>query len=359
MRIKFTYQMKTVLVVVICAVALVTCSKNSASSNDGAEEEDSRFAEVFSRAGNIDGLLSLVISKDEVIIGEKYLHGGDPNRSHDVRSVTKSFTSALVGIAIDKGYLESVDQTLGEFISRPNNPEEYDPRIWDITIHQLLSMTSGLEWRELGGRSEFSTWSNSSNQVEYVLQQPFESNPGDTFNYNSGASHLVSVILSKATRKNTVDFAKEHLFDPIGIGEREWLSDNMEYNFGGHGLKIIPRDMIKFGTLYLNGGMVENTQVISNIWINESNAEKIPTELHESFPFPQYGYFWWLRPGPNVFGDIYIANGWGGQFIVIVPDHNLVVAATSIWSGIGSENADNQWGRIINLILSDVIPAAL
>jgi CubicO group peptidase (beta-lactamase class C family) len=356
---KLNYQFKITLIIILCAVVLVTCSKNSTSGNNGAEEEDSRFAEVFSRAGNIDGLLSLVISKDEVIIGERYMHGGGPNRPHDVKSVTKSFTSALVGIAIDKGYLESVDQTLGGFISRPNNLEEYDPRIWDITIHQLLSMTCGLEWFEIGPRSEFSSWINSLNQVEYILHKPFVSNPGERFNYSDGAAHLVSVILSKATRKNTVDFAKEHLFDPIGIGEREWLTDKTEYNYGGVGLKVTPRDMIKFGTLYLNGGVVENTQVISNEWIVRSTTPKIHTELDESGPFSQYGYYWWLGSGANNIGNICIANGYGGQFIVIVPDHNLVVVATSNWSGIGRDSAQNQWNRVINLVLNDAIPAAL
>ena len=343
----------------LCIIFLLSCSRNSLSSNNGFETEDSIFSDAFTSASSISGLTSLVISNNNTLIGEKYLHGGGPNIPHDVRSVTKSFTSALVGIAIKEGFLESVDQTLGEFISRPNNPEDYDPRIWDITIHQLLSMTCGLEWFEIGPRSEFSEWANSLNQLEYILHKPFISEPGEKFNYSDGAAHLLSIILSRATNKNTVDFAQQYLFDPIGIGEREWLTDKIEYNYGGVGLKVTPQDMIKLGLLYLNDGMFENVQVISEEWISESTTFKIYTELDDSGPFSQYGYYWWLGPGPNNAGNICIANGYGGQFIVIVPDHNLVVAATSNWSGIGRDNAQNQWNRVINLILNEVIPAAL
>jgi len=314
--------------------------------------DNAKIDAAYAKASQFANLKSLVISHNHAIIKEAYFNGGSATGRHDVRSVTKSVISLLVAIAIDKSFLKSTDQTLGEFL---------DPTIYTfsaeksaIKIKHLLSMTSGFEWEELQSVSGYNNWITSENQVQYLLNKPLVNVPGEYFTYNSAALHLLSVILTKATGMPTKDFALKFLFEPLGIVEIDWQTDKQGFYNGGAGLKITPLDMIKIGDLVLNEGVYAEKTIISAHNINQIFVSKIGTNntmLYGS----NYGLGWWMDT--NAKGRYFFANGYGGQFIVIFPDLKLVVVATNQWSGITGTVNSEQWTRTLNLILTEIVPA--
>ena len=153
---------------------------------------------------------------------------------------------------------------------------------------------------------------------------------------------------------NTKDFAMKYLFEPLGIKEIEWETDNQEFNNGGSGLEITPYDMVKIGQLMLNGGVFNGKTIVSQDYITQSMQSKISTQNTMMFS-SDYGYCWWL--GQNEKGNYAFANGYGGQFIVVVPNLNVIVVATNDWSGIGATTANSQWNQTMDIILNLIIPA--
>ena len=315
-----------------------------------AVDTTASLEEVFSNAEQFPNLKSLIVYKDKSIIKEKYFHNGGADSDHDVRSVTKSVMSTLIGIAIDKGFIQSEDQKIGEFLEPLVG--NIDSSKANIKIRDLLSMSGGFYGNELASPSEYNNWISAPDQLLYTLNQSLVSQPGQTFYYNSGASHLLSAILTQATGMSSYNFAQQYLFQPLGISEHNWNTDNRGFNNGAAGLSLTPHDMLKIGILYLNGGMYDNTQIVSQAWINKATTVKITTG--NIIPFSsEYGYLWWN--GRIYSHNYFFANGWGGQFIVVVPDISLVVVASNEWSGIPSTTANEQWYNTLNLIINEII----
>jgi CubicO group peptidase (beta-lactamase class C family) len=313
--------------------------------------DSAQLAAAYALAGQIDGMKSLLVERNGVIVAEYYFDGDGPEDLHDVRSVTKSFSSALIGIAINKGYIENVDETLADYLG--SVIENLDEERGAITIHQLLTMSCGLEWSEIGDYSEFNAWVTSPDQINYILAKPFVTPPGMVFNYSDGAAHLVSVVLEEASGMSAQEFSYEYLFKPLEIEPRPWLSDNRGYSYGGVGLFVSPRDMIKLGRLYLEDGKFKGQDVVPAEWIITSTQNHIHT--NNAVPYgPNYGYFWWVTEVQSY--HAYFANGYGGQFIFNLPDLNLVVVATCKWRNTGGQ-ADTNWYNIISLIVNNIIPA--
>lgn len=338
--------------VAVCSCILIISCSTPELIDQNSQIDSVQLNEAFSQALHIGNLISLVVFQNEGIVKEEYYGSGDAVIPHDVRSVTKSVIGILVGIAIDKGYLQSKEQTIGTFI----NPlvENLGEEKANITIEHLLTMSSGFEWDELVSVSGYNSWISSANQIQYLCEKPLISPPGQTFTYNSAALHLLSVILTRASGINTLDFAQQYLFDPLGSGEREWQMDHQDYYNGGAGLKITPHDMIKIGQLILDRGEYKGKRIVSSQWINQLMSTKIQT--NNAVPFgPGYGYCWWT--GSNSKGNYVFANGWGGQFIVVVPNSRLIVVATNQWSGVDTSTANDQWYRTLNLILTRILPA--
>jgi len=194
----------------------------------------------------------------------------------------------------------------------------------------------------------------SDDHVQYVLDKPLIDAPGTRFAYSDGMAHLLSVVLTEATGQHTDEFAAEHLFDPIGIGERTWLRGNRGYNFGGVRLHLSLRDMWTFGELYLNGGIASGRQIVPAEWIERSTRSHISTDGYSPFG-PEYGYLWWIGEGaPNQF---FFANGYGGQFIVVVPEARLVVATQCQPSGFTRDEAEVHWYEILSTVVEGIIAA--
>jgi CubicO group peptidase (beta-lactamase class C family) len=340
------------LLLVFLVGGLASCSKHATEPAAEPEVNGEKIDEAYSVARQIGNLKSLVLWHDGSILREEYFGTGGANNAHDVRSVTKSVTGLLVGIALDKGYIQSIDQPIGDYLSPidPNMPSDKA----NIRIRHLLTMSGGFLCNELAVPSEYSDWAGAANQVQYILDRPRIAQPGQVFAYNSGALHLLSVIVSRATGRETQDFAQEALFDPLGIRERKWETDHQGYNNGAAGLEITPRDMVKIGQLVLNHGEYQGRRIVSSEWIDQMTRTQISTNnavLYGS----GYGYCWWT--GQNEKGSYAFAMGWGGQFIVVVPNSNLIVVATNEWQGVTTSVAGDQWTRTINLIMTGILPA--
>ena len=309
---------------------------------------------AFDEFKTVDGALSLIVCRDGTIVAEEYTnyksYGADSIKS--IMSVTKTFTGVLVGLAIEKGFIESVNDPISKYLTGivtfPDNTKA------NITIDQLLKMSFGHSWNGTSSSSLYSTWASTPDHLQYIIDLPLVSTPGTLFNYSDGASHLLSVIITEATGINTLDFAKTYLFDPIGITKLKWPKDDKEYPNGAAGLQIMPTDMVKFGNLILNKGMYNGNQIVPERWINTMTTTKISTNNNVLYG-PEYGYQIWL--GTETGHRYYMAMGWGGQFIIIVPDLQLVVTATCWTSGLDWQQAGEHWSSIIKIIIEKIFPA--
>jgi CubicO group peptidase (beta-lactamase class C family) len=273
--------------------------------------------------------------------------------------VTKSFTSALIGIAIDKGHIESIDQKVLDFFPE-YTPDVHDPLKRGMTIRHLLTMTAGFRWRT-GARAQeqlVDRLRRSPDWVKFILDLPTEARSVGKFRYNSAASHLLSAIITRATGQCAEDFAAEHLFAPIGMRlpdpERQhtfsrgdvflsraggWPKDPQGNSTGGWGMVLRPRDMARFGYLYLNRGRWDGAQIIPETWVADSIT------MHT----PGYGYQWWLREMNGVF--VFSADGRGGHHIFVVPEKDLVVVVASKQVG--------RWRNRLPLMEEYVLPGVV
>lgn len=329
-----------------------SCTKEN-STNPVEPVNNTKLEAAFSQAGGMSNLKSLVVSHNGTIIKEAYFNGGGANITHDVRSVTKSVIAILTGIAIEKGLIQSTEQPIDSFI-RPLVPDLTTEK-GHIQIGHLLSMSSGFEWAELNSDFGYSSWATAENQVQYLFAKPLTSTPGQTFTYNSAALHILSVIISRKANMQILDYANIHFFERLEMGGRNWLVDKQGYNNGGAGLELTPGEMIKIGNLILDKGEYIGRRIVSQEWIDRMTTQKIALSANTMNYASGYGYAWWTGSGSK--GNYFFANGYGGQFIVVVPGLKLVVVATNKWSGITSFAADQQWLATINLIMSDILSA--
>ncbi len=274
---------------------------------------------------NIHGLL---VVRNGYTVLEVYYPPYGPNTRHGTASVGKSFTGALVGLAVREGYIESVDQKVADFF--PDHSDwQNDPLKQTMTIEHLLTMTSGLDWPESAasyssGRNIMNQMMRSADWVGFVLDRPMAATPGTTFNYSSGVSHLLSAIVEEATGIRTLSFTREYLFEPLGISRVSWITDPRGTAFGAGGIRLTPRDMAKFGQLYLQGGVWGGKQILPAEWVEASIAPQVNAHGAASY----YGYQWWVRGS-----GIYAAHGYRGKRIFVVPDLEMVVAVTADLSG--------------------------
>jgi CubicO group peptidase (beta-lactamase class C family) len=307
--------------------------------------------DAFSIAGQDANLRCLIVYKDNQIIKERYFHLGDSSSTLDVRSVTKSVMATLIGIAIDKDSIPSEDQMIGNYL-RPL-VGTIDSSKANIKIRDVLSMTSGLSGNDLVDGSGYTNWENAQNQLNYILSRPMVNVPGQVFAYNNGAAHLTSAVLTQASKMSTLQFAKQYFLQLLGIPDRSWLKDKQGIYNGAEGLYLTPYDMLKIGQLYLGNGVFNGVRVVSEDWIKKATTVKVATDVNKTFA-PGYGYFWWL--GMKDSHAFYFANGFGGQFIVVVPDLNLIIVATNNWANVAMETANQQWTSTLDVIINKIIP---
>jgi len=297
--------------------------RTSTPESQGMDSAKLLIADGFIR-DRLPDAFSLLVVKNGYLVFEKYYAWGSPEKYAVVHSVTKSVISALIGIALDKGYLHSVDQKMIEFFPEYDT-DELDPRIKEITLKHILTMSAGFMWNDRG--PSMREWYTSPNWAKFSLQLPLQNNPGTVFNYNSSISHLLSIILSKSTKTSTLDFARQNLFEPLGIQSAFWHQGPQGYHIGGFGLALSARDLAKFGFLYLNNGYWNGQSIVPERWVAESTAPQIQAVGHPLYGRFGYGYQWWVKEvdGCSSF------RAWGrrGQFAAVIPQLDLVIAVTS------------------------------
>lgn len=303
---------------------------------------------------------SVVIYKNGTIPFEAYFEPYSPGVSHNMKSTSKGVISALVGIALQEGFIESLDDSVLSYLP---DYETTDGGKADITVRDLLTMSSGLEWNENDLNSMY-TFFVSRRIVGRVLDQPLVDEPGARFNYNTGLTHLLSAIISEASGMSTRQFAEEHLFEPLGIRNVQWAIDRDGYHIGGSELFLTPRAMTKFGVMYLNGGEYAGTQIVPEDWVRTSTTSQVEGSFHGTQI--EYGYLWWTDIENRLFTyleneTVFLAMGVRGQRILVHRDLDMVVVITAdqrdesqcdilirdfIVPAI-SENDDNRRGQVL------------
>jgi CubicO group peptidase (beta-lactamase class C family) len=299
---------------------------------------------------------SISIYRNGYLVADYYFNPLYPkNTKHVIHSVTKSIMSALIGIAIDQGYIENVDVPYVNFFPEKQDSIK-DEKMKEITLQDLLSMETGIRSRDFAlyqweGIFEMQ---KSDDWVAYVMGLPVDVGPGERFDYSNMSSFLLSAIIEETTGMDTLDFVRKNLFGPLGIEDVQWEWSPQGYAIGYARMWLKPEDMAKFGLLYLHKGEWDGEQVIPAAWVEESvtphafpkNYVKIldangeedqklttfnwrKTNIIQSFS-DGYGYQWWLDKDGS-----YSAVGVGGQHIMVVPEGNLVVVVTNASSGMG------------------------
>ena len=301
------------------------------------------WAAARAAAAQLPRLHSLLVSHRGELTFEYYARGHRTTSLANIKSASKSIISTLIGIAIDRGLIPSVDEPIVRwFPELKNDPDWRKPT---ITVSHLLSMQSGLASTSGG---EYGRWVTSGNWVRYALTRPMVSDPGTSMEYSTGTSHVLSAILTKASGKPTHQFASEMLARPLGITLARWTRDPQGIYFGGNEMLMTPRQMIRLGELYLNRGRVGRQQVISSAWIDTSCTPRTQSRWDGD---REYGYGWWIQE----FGGqrACFAWGFGGQYIFVFRELDLVIAITS--STADSDERRGYRRQLVDLLETHVL----
>ena len=304
--------------------------------------------------GKFGEVHSMLIYKNDMLVVEEYFQGHkykwdapnyhgelvnwNRNMTHEMMSCTKSVTSACIGIAIDKGFIKSIHQSIFDYL--PNHQHlKVDNREY-ITIEHLITMTSGLAWDEWSAAHGSSAndidmlWFDCEDPITCVLERPWWKEPGQLFTYNGGGMVILSEIIKNASNMNIDEFSMKYLFEPLGIENTQWTQFPGGVWDGSGSFYITPRDMVKFGATYLNDGVWNGTRIISSAWVENSSKPfnnnagiKIPGE---DSGINGYGYTWWINELSHANKKIkmFRAGGWGGQEIMVFPELDMVIVFT-------------------------------
>lgn len=262
---------------------------------------------------------SLLLIRNGYVVADATFYPYDGQTAHDVASVTKSVMTTLIGIAVDQGKL-NLDAPMVSFFP-DRTIANLDARKEAITVRHLLSMSSGLQCTRDGMENDtVSAMHGSPDFVQFALDLPTATDPGSSFLYCSPAIHLLSPILQQATGMTTLEFARQNLFEPLGITDLAWERDPQGYYQGWGDLSLYPRDMAKIGQLFLQNGQWEGQQIVPREWVEEATAVHMTSSTDDP-----YGYGWWLSPETE---GVYRAAGRLGQNIIVLPSLNTILVTT-------------------------------
>jgi CubicO group peptidase (beta-lactamase class C family) len=320
------------------------------------------------RAGKYSNIHSLLVLRSGKLVAEAYFQGDDERRGrplgtvrfdadtlHDLRSVSKSVTSALFGIAMASGAIRDLDAPVLSYF--PEYKDLQTPERLRIRLRDVLSMTSGLEWDE--GSRPYGDPLNSETAMDaaddryrFILSRPIVASPGERFRYSGGDTMLLAAVIQRATKQRLSKYAEQVLFRPLGIERHEWIAYSDGTEIAASGLRLLPRDMAKFGLLYLQGGRWRGTQVVPESWVKTSTSVQAKVS-DRPFGFQSYGYQWYLGSARDDAHTPWImAVGYGGQRIMLVPSRDLVMVMTA-----GMYRNRAQTDITFEILLDGVLPA--
>jgi CubicO group peptidase (beta-lactamase class C family) len=310
--------MRVVSLLLIAALQVRSSAPALPTGSVGLALLETGFEAALAVAKDLPRLHSLLVSRRGELVLERYYNGARATRPANIKSASKSIISALVGIAIERRLIPAVDTPIVTWFPELTKDREHAKRT--ITIEDLLTMRSGLETTS---NRNYGTWVQSRNWVQHALTRPLLNEPGMEIEYSTGNTHVLSAILTKTTRVSTWQFANQALAAPLGFTLARWPQDPQGIYFGGNDMLLTPRQMLAFGELYLSRGRVKRRQIVPESWIEQSFVPRGRSYWSDQ----QYGYGWWIR---ELGGHrAYYAWGFGGQYIFVVPDLDLVVVTTS------------------------------
>lgn len=298
--------------------------------------DSTRFAllEDSIAKGSVTNTHSVLVARHGKLVYEKYFAGYDSRTVHDLRSAQKTFTGAAIGVALSRDLIAEVERPIAELL--PKELAEIaagDAQKSKITLEHLLTMSSGIDAVDFGTDQESIASEDAYQQTENwprtILETPMLNDPGTHANYGSANACLAGVILDNVVNEPVQLFYDEALFRPLGITDYILQTDFSGATYGAGGMFMTPRDMLKIGQLYLNGGEWNGRRVLSQAWIEKSWQQHSVLENTEQKN--DYGYFWWRKTYTVNRREIlsHEARGAGGQYIFVIPEFDLVVAITS------------------------------
>lgn len=320
------------------------------TSTAAAEAIDAtRLQQAFNAAADLTPLYALLVVRNGKLVGEAYYHNQQRDNLQHLRSVTKTITMLMLGKAIEQGFIQSVNQPLSDFFAT-----EYQNLLTDkgdITLAHLLDMSSGISWDESTAQG-YNDWVQAADPVAYVLQRSVSSTPGSALNYNSGTSHLLSYIISSATGLTLEQYTRQQLFTPLGISRYEWETLPNNLTNGAAGLTLSARDLAKVGLLLQQQGLWQGQQLITASWIMQSATVSQPfNDSLGGLTLRGYGRQWWL--GQTSQAHFQLAWGYGGQFVMTLPEQNLTLVLYQNFRNAQAGQSD----RAMQLIRQHILPA--
>lgn len=290
----------------------------------------------FVESTNRHQIHNVLILKENKLVFEKYFTALEYNSSppgngtgtvsynrnmlHYLASGSKSVTSVLFGIAVKEGFIdENVDKKIIDYF--PNYSSVLTGDKANITVKHLLTMTSGLDFDESSYpyndyRNDVSRLFQESDPIRFVLSKSMHAPPGTVFHYNSGVTNVLGEIIRLQSSQTLLKFAEQYLFGPLGITKYSWSKIHDPYYFASGGLSLIPRDMAKIGSLFINNGQWDGKQIISQSWVEASTQSYTTPDINLT---NGYGYQWWVEE------DMFMSAGLGGQYMIVAPSINMIV----------------------------------
>lgn len=284
-------------------------------------DHSKKLKEIAKTASDsIPSMGSFLVWHNGKLVCEEYFNESDSATEFNVKSVTKSVVSALAGIAHDRKMLPDVNTPLLDILPEYGNDTSVLKK--QLRLRDVLTMRLGILWDDFTPKF----WKSDDGIRDY-LEIPFADKPGSTFRYSTPGSHIMGVAVARSVNAKLFDFADTVLFKPAGMQVKKWPTDKLGRNNGGSELHLRACDMVKFGLLYLNGGKVKGKQVISEEWIKESTSEQVVLNEWDVLPGANgYGYYWWRRLTQG--HQAWVASGYGGQLICVIPDLKMVIVTT-------------------------------
>jgi len=286
--------------------------------------DEARLHRMLEEADALPAISSLLIVRRDSLVVERYWRGMRPDRAVNIKSASKTLLSPMVGIALRDGLLEGLDQPLSELLpdyyERLRARDDWDPRKEEIRLRDLLTMQTGLETTSF---ANYGAWVSSGDWAWDQLRRPLRCDPGSCHSYSTGTTHLLSVILTRASGRSLRRYMRDELLEPMDIPLGEWDRDPQGNYLGGNNMPLRPRDLLKLGQLFADRGWFGGQPLVPEAWVEEAWRPRgtSPWNGH------RFGYLWWTE----TWGDrkAHFAWGYGGQFLVVVPELELIVVVTS------------------------------
>lgn len=303
-------------VLLTTVLSLVT---SLANAQDSSQPDSKLLDQALQQAEKLPRLQSLLVARNGVPLIEKVFDGPGLDQPVNIKSLSKTVLTALVGVAIERGVFEGVDQPIVTLLGE-RVPERTTPGVEEITVSHLLSLQAGLRRTS---HQYYGAWVTSDNWVHHILTRPFDAEPGGPFIYSTGSSHLLSAALTEASGHSTLQLARDWLGEPLNIAIPPWDTDPQGIYFGGNNMRLSPRALLKIGELYRQGGTYEGKRILPESWIETSWTGRGKSEYTDD----PYGYGWFIF---QLAGEqAYYGRGFGGQMLYVIPGLGITAVMTS------------------------------